>query len=507
MRLRARLPGGRRAAGEGSATADYGKTASFLAVGVGLTGVITYVYFFIASHVLSKSDYGEITVVWSAVFITVSTLYRPVDQLLSRHISERIARGESAREPILVATKIQLGLAATFAVVTLLLREPIEDGLLSGNATLYWIFLAAVLFYAASYFARGYLAGHKRFGLFATMILSESVFRTLFAVLVAVGLASGQSVVAIGIVAAPSLSLLVVPAAFALRARSNAGATQLDPDLPRAGGAAAGVPHSGGREASEHMGDAAATGPARQSAGPARPADEFSLRHGTGFAAAVLLIMFSEQAFLNAGPLIVRGLEGAAAAGFIFNVLMIARAPLQLFQAVSTSILPHLTSLHSSDEPGSEHEFQRSVLMVLGAIAAFTAVVALCVIVAGPQLMQLAFSDKFTYDRAGLLLVTAGMGLYLCSVTINQACVAQGQVRRASARWIGCAALFVAWCVLAPLGDEFRRVEIGFVLAAGLLLALLFAIYRRPHERVEDVPVAGSGEALEARLAAADEAS
>ncbi len=67
--------------------------------------------------------------------------------------------------------------------------------------------------------------------------------------------------------------------------------------------------------------------------------------------------MFSEQAFLNAGPLIVRGLEGAAAAGFIFNVLMIARAPLQLFQAVSTSILPHLTALHSSEEPGSEAEF------------------------------------------------------------------------------------------------------------------------------------------------------
>ena len=75
------------------------------------------------------------------------------------------------------------------------------------------------------------------------------------------------------------------------------------------------------------------------------------MRKGGGFAAAVLLIMFSEQAFLNAGPLIARGLQGAAAAGFIFNVLMIARAPLQLFQAVSTSILPHLTSLHTSHRP------------------------------------------------------------------------------------------------------------------------------------------------------------
>ncbi|MEX0971673.1 MAG: hypothetical protein WDZ46_00260 [Solirubrobacterales bacterium] len=448
----------------GVSSNEYGKTASLLAIGVGLTGAITYVYFFIASHVLSKPDYGEITVVWSAVFITVSTLYRPVDQLLSRHISENLAKGESPREPVRVALRIQLGLAAGFAALALLLRGPIEDGLLSGNETLYWVFLLAVLFYAASYFARGYLAGHRRFGLFATMILSESVFRTSFALLVAVGLLSGQSAVAIGIVAAPSLSLLVVPAVFARRARAA-------PPPPQAPG----------------------------------KGSEFSLGHGAGFVAAVLVIMLAEQIFLNAGPLIVRGLEGPAAAGFIFNVLMIARAPLQLFQAVSTSILPHLTNLHASDEEGSEDEFQRSVRMVLAAIAAFTALVALAVLVAGPQLMQLAFSDKFSYDRAGLLLVTAGMGLYLASVTVNQACLAQGQVRRVAGRWAACAAFFVAWCFLAPIGEEFRRVEVGFAVSALLLLALLFVAYRRPRERPEDVPAAGSSEELETRLAAADE--
>jgi len=57
------------------------------------------------------------------------------------------------------------------------------------------------------------------------------------------------------------------------------------------------------------------------------------------------------------------------------------------------------------------------------------------------------------------------------------------------------------------IGDEFRRVEIGFALTAGLLLSLLFVIYRRPVERPEDVPEVGSSEELEAQLAAADEAS
>jgi len=237
------------------------------------------------------------------------------------------------------------------------------------------------------------------------------------------------------------------------------------------------------------------------------PADhaDFSLRHGTGFAAAVLVIMFSEQAFLNAGPLVIRSLQGAAAAGFIFNVLMIARAPLQLFQAVSTSILPHLTKLHTSGSAEGEREFRRTVRMVLLGLAAFTALALVFMAAVGPQAMQIAFSKKFTYDREGLLLVTLGMGLYLSSVTVNQACVAQGQVRRAAVRWIGCAALFIGWNFVPLVSDEFRRVEIGFLLAAGVLFSLLYYVYRRPHERAEDVPQPGSPEELEIKLAALDE--
>ncbi|MFL5833665.1 MAG: lipopolysaccharide biosynthesis protein [Solirubrobacterales bacterium] len=454
--------------------AEYGKTASFLAIGVGLTGLITYAYFLIASHTLSKPDYGQITVLWSAVFITISTLYRPVEQLLSRHVSERLAKGEPLRQELRVASTIQIGLALFFAVTALALRGPIQDGLLEGNETLYWVFFGAVLFYAASYFARGFLAGQRTFGLFTALILSESCFRTLFALLVAIGLLSGQSWVAVGIVAAPSLSLLVVPFAFARRAKKSQA--EAPPAAP-------------GSEAED-----AAAG-----------SSEMTMREGSGFAAAVLVIMFSEQAFLNAGPIITRGLQGAAAAGFIFNVLMLARAPLQLFQAVSTSILPHLTSLHTSTAPDSDREFHRSVRGVLLAVAGFAAFTGVVVLIAGPQLMQLAFSKKFEYDRPGLLLVTLGMGLYLGSVTLNQACLAQGQVRRAAARWISCAAFFILWNFLPIVSNEFRRVEIGFALTAGVLFGLLYLVYRYPHGREEDIPREGSTEELELRLASIDE--
>jgi O-antigen/teichoic acid export membrane protein len=475
-RLRSAIGDRNGAAPEGgSATADYGRTASFLAIGVGLTGVITYVYFFIASHVLSKPDYGQITVLWSAVFITISTLYRPIEQLLSRHIAEHTVKDEPIGGTLRNASLIQLGLSLFFAVLALALRGPIQDGVLEGNETLYWVFFSAVLFYAASYFARGFLAGSQRFGLFTALILSESCFRTLFAVLVAVSLLSGQSAVAVGIVAAPALSLMVVPFAFARRARRHAGASTAE---------ANGRPDPG-----EQRGDETAV----------------SMAHGTGFAAAVLVIMFSEQAFLNAGPLVIRGLQGAAAAGFIFNVLMIARAPLQLFQAVSTSILPHLTRLHTSGSEEGEREFHKTVRMVLLGLTAFTALALLFMAVAGPTAMQLAFSNKFSYDREGLLLVTIGMGLYLSSVTVNQACIAQGQVRRAALRWIACAALFIGWNFVPLVADQFRRVEFGFVLAAAVLFSLLYYVYRRPHERAEDIPEPGSPEELELRLAAIDD--
>lgn len=195
-------------------TEEYGKTAGFLAVGVGLTGIMTYGFFLVASHTLSKPDYGQITLLWSAVFITISTLCCPIEQLLSRQVSERMAKGEPVNQTIRVAATIQFGVTLIFAVVALALRGPLQNDLLEGNETLYWVYFSAVIFYAVSYFARGFLAGSQRFGMFVGLILSESCFRTLFAVLVAVGLLSGQSAVAIGIVAAPILGLIIVPTIF-----------------------------------------------------------------------------------------------------------------------------------------------------------------------------------------------------------------------------------------------------------------------------------------------------
>jgi O-antigen/teichoic acid export membrane protein len=443
---------------------SYGRRASLLSIGVGITGLITYLYFAIASHELSRDQYGQVAVLWSAVFIVVSILQRPVEQLLSRTVSENLAHATPIGHTVRVAATIQLGVAIGFDIVALALRTPIQDHLLHGNSTLYWIGVAAVTAYGASYFARGFLAGSHRLTIYALQIISESIARTAFPTAVALGIASGQTAVALGIVAAPTLSLMVVPFAFLRRF----GRVSPPEEMPRTA-----------------------------------PTDEFTLAHGSRFAAAVFLIMLSEQTFLNAGPLLVNATAGAAAAGYIFNVLMIARAPLQLFQAVQTSLLPHLTRLGSR---GDEEDFRASVRVTILAIACFAGLVALAMLIAGPELMQIAFGKNHSYERLDLVIVSVGMGLYLSAATLNQAALAKGQVRRASFCWIGCAVLFVVWTLVPLVDNDFHRVEIGYLGAATALCSLLYWLYRQPLLRREVRVEPGSTEEMELQLASADEA-
>jgi O-antigen/teichoic acid export membrane protein len=405
-------------------------------VGIGVTGLVTFAYFALASHSLPEAQYGRITLLWSAVFITVSVLYRPVEQLLSRTIADRDARGLTGNEHLRVAATIQLALAVLFVVVALALRGPIEDSLFDGSEALYRIMILAVLAYAASYFARGFLAGHHRFELYGGLVFMEATSRCLFALAVAVGVAEGQTAVALGIAAAPIVSLAVVPWALGRRLRRAPAVTD---------------PGEG----------------------------EFTLAHGGGFAAAVLLIMISEQTFLNAGPLLIEateGASGAALAGFVFNVLLIARAPLQLFQAVQTSILPHLTRLRAG---GETDPFRRSVNLTLIAIAGFAGAVAVVMLAVGPWLMELIFGGEFDYDRGGLVLVSIGMGLYLSAATLNQALLAHGHAPRSAAVWATCAAAFALFLLLVEFDDRVLQVEVAYLGAAALLSAALWQLYRR----------------------------
>src|SRR5437763_6061572 len=141
--------------------------------------------------------------------------------------------------------------------------------------------------------------------------------------------------------------------------------------------------------------------------------------------------MLAEQTLMNAGVLIIAAKAGSKAGltvgitGFVFNVLLIVRAPLQLFQAIQTSILPHLAGLEARE---SAEEFHRAIRITIRAIAAFSLSVSLGLLLIGPFVMKALLGDHgFTYHRVGLALVGLGMGLHLAAGTFNQAALARGR--------------------------------------------------------------------------------
>ena len=129
-------------------------------------------------------------------------------------------------------------------------------------------------------------------------------------------------------------------------------------------------------------------------------------------------------------------------AGVVFSVLLIARAPLQLFQAVQTSLLPHLAALQAT---AGADEFRRAIRITVLAIAGFALAVALGLLAIGPSVVRTVFDIDRDVARAGLALVALGMGFHLIAGTLNQAALARGQAAGAAIAWLVSAGAFVIW--------------------------------------------------------------
>ena len=135
----------------------------------------------------------------------------------------------------------------------------------------------------------------------------------------------------------------------------------------------------------------------------------------------------------------------AAVAGYVFNALLIARAPLQLFQADPGLAAPpprrasrrRRAGRSSSARSGSRSSPSR----------ASRAPSPLGLLLLGPFAMSILFDDDATYGRLGLAAVALGMGAHLAAGTLNQAALARDHARRGRRRvarqrracsWSGC---------------------------------------------------------------------
>jgi O-antigen/teichoic acid export membrane protein len=417
--------------------------AMLLSIGTVASGVLAYAFNVLAARALGPERYGPVALLWAALFLVSVVLFRPVEQTLSRGISDRLARG-SDPQPVVRSCE-RLCFVVTLAAVAACLAgwRPITDGLFDGQGILTASLIAGIVGYAASYFLRGLMGGVRWFAGYGTLLLADGLVRVVLAVPLVFVASEGLSGVAVaGAAIGGALAPLLLGARHELRRLRSGGEAQ-----------------------------------------------PFDVRDATSFAAPAAVVATADQLLVSGGPLLVV-LAGApdahAAAGTVFAATMLVRAPVFLFQGFAAALLPSLTTLRAS---GERARFRRAVTRVALALAGFAAVLTLGALAAGPEAMRLLYGPGFDAGRADLAILALGVGCYLTASTCSQAALAQGQAVRAMAVWATSGVAFVLLELLVA-GDPLHKVSVAFALAAALNALLFFVLVLGPGRREIDAAVA-----------------
>ena len=405
--------------------------AWLLSAGMLASGVLTYAFHVLAARSLGPTAYGEIAVLWAAMFIASIMLFRPLEQTTSRALADRRARGEevgSVLRSIACVGGIALAIVTVAAALT---WTQLASALFDGDAALTGLLLAGVGAYGASYLVRGLLGGVRWFGGYSLCLLADAVVRLVVAaplIFVASRLTAGVAVVAAGV-----------------------------------GGALAPLLFGRGR---------------LRGTGPGTAAPAFHAGAALAFAAPAAAIAAADQLLVNGAPLLVTLGSGRAAgstAGVVFAATMLVRAPVYVFQGVAAALLPNLTDLNAR---AGRLEFRQAVARTCAFMLASGGVIVLGATLLGPPAMRLLYGAAFDAGRLELGLLGAGVAFYLAASTCSQALLALDCVRRAAAGWVLAAGIFVGAYAFAP-GEPLTRISIAFALATLVDLAVLAAVLAR----------------------------
>src|SRR5712691_8266267 len=405
--------------------------AWLLSAGMLTSGVLTYVFHVIAARTLGPAAYGQIAVLWAAMFIASIMVFRPLEQTTSRALADRRARGEEVASVLRSIGWIAAVALIVIGVGAALGWTALARTLFGGDNVLTALLLAGVGAYGAAYLVRGLLGGVRWFGGYGICLLADALVRLAVAaplVVVASRLTAASAVVAAG--AGGALAPLLL-------------------GWRRLRGTARGI-----------------------------PAPPFHARAALAFAAPAAAIAAADQLLVNGGPLLVTlgsGRGAGSTAGVVFAATMLVRAPVYVFQGFAASLLPNLTDLHARADRA---EFRRAVLVTARVLVGTGAAIVLAAAALGPQTMRFLYGPGFDASRTELALLGAGVGFYLAASTCSQALLALDAVRRAAVGWTAAAGLFVATYAVAP-GGPLERISVAFALAALADLALLGVLLAR----------------------------
>jgi O-antigen/teichoic acid export membrane protein len=257
--------------------------AGLVSIATLAAGVLIYGFHVLAARTLGPDAYGQIAVMWAALFLTVIVLFRPLEQTTSRETANRLARGEEAATVVKAVGRLAIGLLVGLSLALAAGWSFVTDRLFLGNDAVTALLLVGIAFYGAAYLLRGVLAGVRWFPGYALGLVSDSVVRLAVAVPLVVYASSDLAALA---VAAAGLGGLVVPllAGHRLLRRSLAG--------------------------QDHS--------------------SFKLAAALGFAMPAGIVAAADQILVNGGPLLVMlggGAGASKAAGVVFAATMLVRVP------------------------------------------------------------------------------------------------------------------------------------------------------------------------------------
>lgn len=396
-----------------------------------VSGVLIYAFHVLAARALGPAAYGQIAVLWAAMFLAVIVLFRPLEQTISRALADRLARGHEGRTVVRSVSILAACILALLVAASALLWNVAADRLFLGDSLMTALLVAGIAGYGLAYVIRGVLAGVRWFNGYGLSLIVDSVARLLIA-----------------------LPLLVV-------ASKATAATA----VIAAGAIGALVPLWFGR------------GRVRRAFAP-RGGSRFELGSALAFAAPASVIAAADQLLVNGSSLLVileGGTDASKTAGIVFAATMLVRVPTYVFQGLAAGLLPNLTHLNVVSDA---RRFRRAVVHATGVLLCVGAGIVVVAALIGPQTMELLYGSEFETGRAELVLLGAGVGFYLAASTLSQALLALDAGGRAAACWGSAAILFVALYFAVP-GEALWRISLAFALASFVNLVALGAVTLR----------------------------
>jgi O-antigen/teichoic acid export membrane protein len=390
-----------------------GAGSAYIAIAFGVSGVFTFAFQSISTHVLGKTGFAPLALLWSATFLTVQVFWVGATQTLGRYVAEREARGEDWGPVVTSVRRWQIGLAVVFVLGALLASQALTN--LFGSVWLTVAFVAAVVLYSPEYFRRGIFNGHRQPLRLGVQIVAESAGRVLVAaVLLVVGW--GVFGPAVAIVLAPLIGVLAVRPA---------------PVTP-----------------------------------PEREGEPFSTGQALQFAAPVLACMAFAQALMNGGPILADLIGGTNVQVSLFAAALIfTRIPQYVLSPAIGALLPRASRVLSTE---GQAAFERFVLRALGVVGLVGVLMVGGTWLLGGWGLKLFAGDEFVVGRAVLVALAVMAAFYLLSETVSQSLFALGRGRLAALGWF--AGLLASAACLATLGVGVVE-RVSYSLALGTLVA------------------------------------